>query len=354
MNRGTGLVLLILATALVVPPTPATAAALMCNGQPATIAGTNGPDALVGTVGIDVIVGRGGADVIHGLGGDDVICGGAGPDLVFGGGGNDWISGGNGDDYLIGRRGGDTVYGGRGLDAINGGRGADMLDGGAHRDAIRGGDRNDRMFGKRGADVIIGGAGNDVATGGDNPDRCKAETTITCEAPDPAVELHDLGIGDQAFGDNTEVALLEFAALLGDPGDEGDPDEDSGWVDSFSPWGTCPGLEVRVVRWGDVEIFNTRESIVEDGEFFTWQISDPLDDREDKRLITAEGLRWEDTVAQIEVIYGARATIEELDPFGFWIFYIDGDPSGVRGTVTGEGEYFDTVALLGGGIGCGE
>jgi hypothetical protein len=39
--------------------------------------------------------------------------------------------------------------------------------------------------------------------------------------------------------------------------------------------------------------------------------------------------------------------------FDYWAFYIDGNPSGVRGSLTG-GEHYDTVFLLGGGIGCGE
>ena len=54
----------------------------MCNGQPATLIGTDGNDILLGTPGNDVIVGLKGNDVIIGKDGGDVICAGSGTDGV--------------------------------------------------------------------------------------------------------------------------------------------------------------------------------------------------------------------------------------------------------------------------------
>ncbi len=53
---------------------PTAHAAVMCEGNVATIVGTPGADSLMGTNGPDVIVGLTGNDVVDGKGGDDLIC----------------------------------------------------------------------------------------------------------------------------------------------------------------------------------------------------------------------------------------------------------------------------------------
>jgi len=95
-----------------------------CDGQPATVVGSNGPDMLTGTKQADVIVGLGSDDLIDGLGGDDLICGGPGADRLLGAGGNDTLDGGldrladgPGGTYLVG----DVLIGGTGDDALDGG-----------------------------------------------------------------------------------------------------------------------------------------------------------------------------------------------------------------------------------------
>ena len=62
---------------------------VMCQGQVATIVGTNGNNIINGTSGNDVIHGLGGNDIIKGKGGNDVICGGDGADEAHGDGGDD-------------------------------------------------------------------------------------------------------------------------------------------------------------------------------------------------------------------------------------------------------------------------
>jgi RTX calcium-binding nonapeptide repeat (4 copies) len=333
---------------------PAGAAAATCHGQAATITGTPGDDILDGTDGVDVILGLGGNDRISGKAGNDVICGGSGHDKIDGGSGFDWIGGGPGKDFLRGGTNGDVIRGAKGRDALDGGAGQDTLRGGSQRDVIGGGSGADELFGGRGEDMLIGGGAVDTANGGGGVDRCGATTIVNCEMLPYARELHPDSLGPQTFGSDTEAVLLEFATALGDPMDMGDPDEDSGWIDSFSPFGTCPGTQVRVVRWGNVQIFNTRAGIAEDGEFFTVNVSDPASDREDKRVHTDEGLQWNDTRAQLQVIYKGRATIEPADPYDFWLFYIDSHQSGIHGTFGGDGRYYNDVVLLASGVGCGD
>ena len=106
---------------------PANAATSTCNGEPATIVGTNSHDDIEGTSGRDVIVGLAGNDEIDGNGGNDVICGDAGADELDGDSGDDWLNGGSGNDEIDGDAGNDELIGGSGHDAIEGGRGDDQL-----------------------------------------------------------------------------------------------------------------------------------------------------------------------------------------------------------------------------------
>ncbi len=117
----------------------------LCNGQPATIFGSDANDVLVGTEGDDVIAGLGGRDGISGLGGNDLICGGLGADVLEGQGGNDFVDGGSGNDQLIGDNGNDTLLGRGGADELFGGKGDDNLNGGA------------------GSDFCVGATGSDTA-----------------------------------------------------------------------------------------------------------------------------------------------------------------------------------------------
>ena len=75
---------------------------ITCNGQVATIVGTDGAEKLRGTTGDDVIAGLGGEDVVRGGSGDDLLCGGRGDDHVRGGRGKDSLRGGSGDDLCDG------------------------------------------------------------------------------------------------------------------------------------------------------------------------------------------------------------------------------------------------------------
>lgn len=66
---------------------------LRCDGQAATVIGTQGADTLTGTTGADVFAALGGSDAISSGGGNDVICAGGGKDKLQGGGGNDRLFG---------------------------------------------------------------------------------------------------------------------------------------------------------------------------------------------------------------------------------------------------------------------
>jgi Ca2+-binding RTX toxin-like protein len=206
---------------------PATADTPVCQGETATIVGTDGANRLVGTSTHDVIVGLDGDDVIVGLGGNDLLCGGRGSDVISGGPGADKLYGGGdrlGDDVggtflagdlLRGGSGNDLLVGGwddrkaqsrrvpdtyswtdapRGVDVdlsgtegvatgfghdriqtssrmgVTGSRHGDTIVGSDHADTLQGGDGDDRITGGKGDDEILaerrGGSGNDFVQGG--------------------------------------------------------------------------------------------------------------------------------------------------------------------------------------------
>ncbi len=172
-------VLAMVATSLVVPLSGASGQQVaMCDGEVATIVGTDGRDVLIGTEGRDVMAGLGGNDVLRGMGGDDLMCGDEGRDRLFGGLGNDTLFGGTKNDIVKGDQGRDVLYGNQGNDRVIGGGGADTLIGGS-------GER-DRLVGKGGTDSCS--------------DRQSTFTTRlnTCE-------MNDVPIGYEVTGTLTEV-----------------------------------------------------------------------------------------------------------------------------------------------------
>ncbi len=163
------------ASVVITTAAPAGAAAVMCDGEVATIVGTPGNDVLLGTPGDDVIVALGGSDRILAGDGDDVVCAGPGNDFVkgqrghdtlLGGGGNDKIFGNAGADVLIGGDGNDVLWGGVGPDEIWAGAGNDTVNAGHGNDFALGGLGKDKLNGSTGADELFGGQGADVITGG--------------------------------------------------------------------------------------------------------------------------------------------------------------------------------------------
>ena len=103
----TGVVATVLAAGMCTPA-HAGGAPVRCNGEVATVVGTNRADVLHGTAGDDVIAALGGRDVVFGLDGDDVVCGGKGRDVLLGNGGVDLLLGNGGRDVAIGGRGHDN------------------------------------------------------------------------------------------------------------------------------------------------------------------------------------------------------------------------------------------------------
>lgn len=180
------LALVLLAPAVTLAPAvlsfaPASAGGGTCQGQTATMVGTDGDDDLDGTVLPDVVVLGAGNDTFHGRQGDDVVCGGEGNDQLFGSSGNDSLDGDGGRDKIWGEVDDDQVRGGTG------------------NDLLRGGEGNDLVRGAGGGDLVVESAGNDQATGGTGKDVVSyrdATTSITVNWASGAVT----GAGNDSLG----------------------------------------------------------------------------------------------------------------------------------------------------------
>jgi Ca2+-binding RTX toxin-like protein len=170
------------------------AAPPLCNGQPATIVGTDSAETIPGTPGNDVIVALGGNDTVQPSAGDDTICGGGGDDTINGGIGNDTILGEDGNDLLQGGKGDDTLYGGVGDDNVQGEQGADTVNGGDGQDVVTGGIDNDIVNGDAGFDLCD--PNNDPVTAGTNVySGCEAVGLVaTSLAVSPAITVIPLSL----------------------------------------------------------------------------------------------------------------------------------------------------------------
>jgi len=128
------------------------------------------------------------------------------------------------------------------------------------------------------------------------------------------------------FGQDSEIVLLEAAAVLGDP------DDDTGfWAHEF-----CAGTRTRFVRWGDLELVFTEEvADTNVGNFSQWYVdghSSPTG------LVTLDGLGESATVGFLEVTYGGALAIVaafEGDTVGIFAVTNPGTGGVLSGTTEG-------------------
>jgi len=177
-------------------------------------------------------------------------------------------------------------------------------------------------------------------------------TTSTTVSTLPELVLFGDGLGEVTFGTDADTAITEIAAALGEP------DEDSGWIPSFSGFGTCPGEQVRGIRWA------TMWALMTDGEtewradgiphFFAYLNSVFYDEDQSLGLLTAEGVGLGDSARDLEDAYGDRLEITFEEWLDTYLFNIDVPaPGRLWGGLTG-GDDDDLITSIDGGQGCGE
>jgi len=175
----------------------------------------------------------------------------------------------------------------------------------------------------------------------------------TTTAPGGTVELNWPGI--QAGPTWVWLGMMEDDAIAAVTAVLGSPTDDSGWVDSFSQYGTCPGSTVRGVHWGDfIMLFTQADTDFWIGgvpHFFAYYYAGttPL-------LKTTEGITIGSTLEELEAAYGGPELVIDENPFdpsaGFWKYRLS-TWLGMSGGLTGRTPT-DTVLSINGGQGCGE
>jgi len=182
----------------------------------------------------------------------------------------------------------------------------------------------------------------------------EATTTTTTLAP---LALEPDGIGAVDFGAAPDEAIAYATAFLGSP------DRDTGWVDSFSEFGTCPPPEVRGVQWGTsptgfshaFTLLFTKAATTHlpaGGEhLFGYDYFGG-----DVDLSTPEGMTVGSTLLEGQTLYPTMDINESpWDPAsGVWV--VDDDPTDdaqLFGFATGQSGA-DMVTSILGGVTCGE
>jgi hypothetical protein len=178
-------------------------------------------------------------------------------------------------------------------------------------------------------------------------------TSTTTTDADASLELSDEGLQAGStwvpFGAGDAEAITAISGILGAP------NRDSGWIDSFSEYGTCPGTTVRGVHWGAfVVLFTEADTDFWTGgipHFFAWYYTS-----EPPELETTKGLVIGDTLATLEALYGGpQLEISEnpFDPTGsIWLYDVAGW-TGLWGYADGQDPTSD-ISSINGGRGCGE
>jgi hypothetical protein len=170
--------------------------------------------------------------------------------------------------------------------------------------------------------------------------------------------MTEYGLGPAGFGDAPAGTIAVVTAALGPP------DHDSGWIDAFSPYGTCPPPEVRGVEWGTspsgygaglLLLFSNGETGwasagTEHFLSYVYAGGNPAG------LVTDRGIGIGSTLAEVRAAYPGVVVAE--DPFdpsaGTW--RVDSNPADdgqLFGYATGQADG-DVVTGIVGGIGCGE
>ncbi|HSJ71447.1 MAG TPA: hypothetical protein VLA29_07390 [Acidimicrobiia bacterium] len=181
----------------------------------------------------------------------------------------------------------------------------------------------------------------------------QATTTTTTTDADASLELSDEGLQVGStwvpFGTGDAETITAISGILGVP------DRDSGWIDSFSEYGTCPGSAVRGVHWDAfVVLFTEAETDFWTAgvpHFFAWYYTS-----EPPELATTRGLIIGDTLGTLEALYGGpdlEIAENPFDPIGYiWLYDMVGW-TGIWGYVDGQ-DPTSAISSINGGLGCGE
>jgi hypothetical protein len=180
-----------------------------------------------------------------------------------------------------------------------------------------------------------------------------ASTTTTTALTAELFTLRGDGLDVVDFGDPPEPVIAALTAAFGSP------DEDNGWIEATtSPYGVCPGEQVRGVRWRDLLVlfsdgdtpYGTANPM---GHFFAYVDSIFHDQRDPLGFETEEEIGLGSTRAELEDAYGDQVTITEDEVFGVFFEIEVPDPAVLWGHLE-DASSGAPITDIRGGSGCGE
>jgi hypothetical protein len=178
-----------------------------------------------------------------------------------------------------------------------------------------------------------------------------AQTSTTEASPAAGLVLQASGLSGIPFGTDAEEAIATITAQLGLA------PADSGWVDAFAGFGTCPGTQIRVVRWVSLEAFFSdgptewapagTQHLFHYGQSFLAGAGEIID------LSTEAGIRLGSTVAELKAAYGPEVLVVD-DPLVAGLWQVDVEGAGILWGTVSDTSDAGIVETINGGAGCGE
>jgi hypothetical protein len=153
------------------------------------------------------------------------------------------------------------------------------------------------------------------------------------------VSLSENGLGVVAFGSSTQEVVAKLSSLYGTS------TKDTGLIDSFSVYGTCPGQKIRVVEWNMLRTF-FGDTLYGKQKFFGYEYANATNTL--PALTTRQGLTVGVSEDLLHRLYPGVKVVTDHNDINRFDIQVSAS-STISGTIENG-----KVAYLAGGIQCGD
>lgn len=174
----------------------------------------------------------------------------------------------------------------------------------------------------------------------------KIQVSVGSAAPTSAsnVSLKSNGLGIVNFGASSEQIIPQLTTVFGAPS------KDTGWIDSFSTYGTCPGDKIRVVEWDRLRIF-FGDTIFGTQKFFQWEYTGRDTTAQIPVIATDKGVTLEMSKSQVQSLYPQAQIMPWIENYEYMhLVPYNGTTHEYLGGTLQDSKVF----WLSGGLQCGE